>query len=301
MPTLGFYILSYQPPDPVFLKLLARLREIPGAVIAVHHDYEQSDFPTEVIEQYQLQMVPQSRRTYWSHLNNVLATFDVLKVLYEHPNHVDWFVALTPGCYPIKKAEEIVQFFAEAKEDYYLDIREVTYKQPKIELDKWIADGLYKEEMLKIPFLSKKGHFYWRSIYKERAQEQLPFNDKFKLYHGSNWMMMNRKVVEKLWEDSPYHHALVNFYQKHIHGEDQHPCPQEVIIPSLIGNLKEVNGIVTENYRYIDWKEASDWHPNTLTIRHWEALKTSDALWARKFNFPESTELLEKIDDELLS
>lgn len=106
MKHLGFHILTYQPPDELFISLLDTLKQLPNKVsIALHHDYHQSDFPQEVIDKYDLLVVKKPHRTYWSHINNVLATFDAIELLYNQEDKPDWYIALTPNCYPIKKPE----------------------------------------------------------------------------------------------------------------------------------------------------------------------------------------------------
>jgi hypothetical protein len=299
MKKLGFHILTYQEPGQFFLKLLDRLRELPNVDIVLHHDTHQSSFPQEIVEKYQLKLVEQPRRTYWSHLNNVLATFDALFLLYNQPNPPDWYIALTPNCYPIKKIEEIVNFFENTELDYYMENREVVYGKPVIDIDEYIADAFYKREIAKIPFISKKGNFYWRSIKKSR--KNVPFNETFKLYHGSNWMMFNHKTMQAIAEQNPYEHFLVKFYKENITGTNQHPCPQEVIIPCLIRNAPiSLKGDNNYAYRYINWEGAKDWHPNTLTLKHLEAILKSDALFARKFSDKEGDELVNYIDKNIL-
>lgn len=298
---LGFYILSYQSPDPVFLRLLSRLRELPNSDIVIHHDLHQSDFPKDLIQKYDLRLVEKPHRTHWSHLNNVIATFDALTLLYNQPQPPDWYIALTPNCYPLKSAEHILDFFANTCEDYYLDVREVQPNNFPIPLDQWFYEGFHKRIAFYIPFISRKLKFYWRPVKVDRKPGEVPFSKSFRLFWGSNWMMLNRRTLEEaILKANPYQHPLVNFYKKYITGDNQHPCPQEVIIPSLICNTSGIKGDMGNNCRYINWTGVSGWSPNTISMSYWEDLRSTEALWARKFSPGVSDEVMDKIDREIL-
>ena len=75
--------------------------------------------------------------------------------------------------------------------------------------------------------------------------------------------------------------------------------PIEMVIPTFIGNRTDIT-VERKNFRFIDWENAVDLHPNTLNMKHWNRIRNSNAHFARKFQPVESNELVERIDREML-
>jgi hypothetical protein len=128
----------------------------------------------------------------------------------------------------------------------------------------------------------------------------IPFNSNFRLFHGSDWFALNQKTLDRLFELDPVNHPVVRFFVDHFPAhENQFPCPQEIVIQSLVGNLE---GLLRggRNCHFIDWTGSTDWHPRILNLGHWDDIQKSGALWARKFDVIQSTELLKKLHDEIL-
>ncbi len=298
--TLGFAILSFEQPDDHFICLLDKLKQFPNARIAIHHDKEQGgEFPSKLIKKFGLLMVEPTYRTHWSHINNVLATIETFELLYKQSPEVNWFITITPACYPIKPVAEIQDFYNTCAYDALIDMHPIGKSPRYTEIDQYQLRDFNYQPWLQVPFLSKKFHFYWRTIRKRIKIHPHPFLDENEPWQGSNWLSINRTVVEKIIAEDVKNGGLVNFYKNHIGANpNMHPCPQETVLQTFVANQADLK-IEYNNYRYINWEETKNWSPNTLNIGHFEDIKKSDAHWARKFD-NDSIELLKLIEARLL-
>ncbi len=299
---VGFVILSHRDTDwPLLARLFPRLRELPEASIALHHDTYQSPLNRELIEQYEVLVVPAVGRTSWSNIINVFATVAGLEVLFRQSRRPRWYVTLSQSCYPIKPASYISRILDGLTDDFYIDMRLVNFQVSHLLLDKYVEDAIKKRTLCYIPFISRHGSFYWRPVKIYRPRSIIPFGDSFHIFHGSNWLVLSEHAVEYLLSRDIALHPVTRFYLTQYDRQDsrQSPCPQEIVIQSILGNAPELRGVY-RNWHYIDWEGARDWHPNILTERHWPAIVASDALWARKFDLKQSGTLLHRIDTEIL-
>ncbi|MBR4264893.1 MAG: hypothetical protein IKQ46_02435 [Bacteroidales bacterium] len=285
---IAFVILSCDYPGKQFEILLDKLSLFENPVIYIHHDYSQNNFNNNLIKKYNLILAPKHYTTYWSHINNVKATWDAFKIISEKYNP-DWIITITPTCYPIKPIKEIESFLKNSEYDGYMSYRKVT-ATPKWELDKWIYRDMYHKKIM-LPIIN-------RPIFIKRKTKSVPFNEDFPIWHSSNYFMLNNKAIKQLLEQEECYNKLVKFYET-FNSKNQHPCPQEIVIQSIImNNCKNIN-ICNNYYRYIKWVEGV-WSPIYLTEDNYEEVKNSDALFARKFRSPESDKLTKLIDNNLL-
>lgn len=299
--TIGFVILSHRSVDWYLLaKLLPRLRELGDVEIVVHHDTYQSPTDTLLLKKYGVHLLPAIERTNWSHISKVMAIIRGLKHLSQLSNQPNWYATLSPSCYPIKSSSKITAQISILRSDFYIDMRQVNFQSTGMELDKHVEEAISKKVMGYIPFISKKGDFYWRPIKVFRSKREIPFNKEFKIFHGSDWFLLNQKSVSYLLEVFTHQHPLVKFYLEGFSKKGiQTPSPVEIVIQSLLGNATELVGAY-HNWHYIDWSGVRDWHPHILTERHWSDIMTSKALWARKFDLVQSAGLRTRLEAEIL-
>jgi hypothetical protein len=165
--------------------------------------------------------------------------------------------------------------------------------KPGLHLAGWWWKKVLTRPLCKIPFISKRGKFYWRELRLKRTEH--PFSSKMPLMFGSNWFILNKKTISQLLAMNLQQHQLVKFYDEVERAENRHMSPDESILQCLLTD--ETKFKIDRNYlRFIDWQDLVEWHPNILTEKHWEAIQNSDALFARKFSFPSSNKVLDLID-----
>jgi hypothetical protein len=97
---------------------------------------------------------------------------------------------------------------------------------------------------------------------------------------------------------NPKKHPILNFFDELEKSEKCHMSPEESLIQCLLYDYQH-HGLCTDYLRFIDWENSVNWHPNTLIDSHYDAIKNTNALFARKFS-EESSDLLDRIDREII-
>ncbi|MFQ3589477.1 MAG: beta-1,6-N-acetylglucosaminyltransferase [Chloracidobacterium sp.] len=300
--SIGFVILSHRSQDwRLLAKLLPRLRELGEVDIALHHDTYQSAVDTALVKRYGVRLIPPVGRTYWSHISKVFAIVRGLECLFRLPRPPRWYATLSPSCYPIKSAGEIVAQLSKLTADFYVDMREVDLQSTGLELDRYVEEAVAKRTIGHVPFVSRRGRFYWRPIRVRRPRSVIPFGKHFRLFHGSDWFLLGPQAVAHILDADIPQHPVTRFYlEAYSQAGTQSPCPVETLFQSILGNANHLVG-QHRNWHYIDWNGVTDWHPRILTEEHWEQLTTSDALWARKFHPERSEPLRRRLGAEVLN
>ncbi len=292
----AFCILSHKYPDSLFEQLLSFLNRFSNSTIVVHHDYSQSDFNDELIQKYNLHMIMPSYSTKWAHISKIPAMISTYQKAIDITPDFDWLITLSCNCFPIKSSDYIENFFLNSKYDYYMENKPLGMQFEGIY--KWHYQTLFTKHIGKIPFISRKGKFYWRSIRIPIKISKTAFKN-FIPYTGADWLFMNNKTIKTLLKADIPNHPLSKYVAKQNQAPDKNASPDEIIIQTFIKNQKELKGC-DNYYRYINWEGTTEWHPNTLTIDYWDKIKNSDALFARKFDAITSKNLISKINSEII-
>ena len=292
---IGFSIMSHQTPDILFKKLLACLNEYPDKEVAIHHDFHQAGFDTNLLPDSSYELVTNYVRTYWSHTNNIKAILETFKILFS--KNCDWFVTLSGACFPVKSSAYITNFLQNTTYDGFIERNNVWTDH--FDFYQYFRKGFQTKYIFSVPFLNRKGTWKRKVIRMPRNKNEIVFTDTFIPYHGSDWFIINRKCMDYLLDNEPQIDKMVAFLADVNKGPDINVCPPEVVFQTVLGNNKSLK-LDDNYYRFTNWEGAKNWHPNTLTQKHWNALQQSDALFARKFNWEQSKELIALIDKEIL-
>jgi hypothetical protein len=290
-PKIGFVILShnYSEEKPQLHRLVRRLCDFPDTRIVIHHDFYQCPLPINAFNNYPVSFVHPHVKTSWGGMGIVEATVESIKLLLSEAPGLDWFVLLSANDYPVKSVAQILAFFKNSACDAYVDGGEYE-KAPHAE---FIHKAVFTKKRFSFPFVSRKGKFYFREFRLPVPKSQLPFNESFKLFNGEQWFMANQKTMRFLANIDYKNDPFVQYINTTT------MAPDNVIFQSFIGNNANIKTDAND-YRYIDWRNYKNHHPNTLTTGHFEALKNSPDLFARKVDYTLSADLLNRIDKELL-
>lgn len=108
------------------------------------------------------------------------------------------------------------------------------------------------------------------------------------LKKGSNWVSVTQSFVNKLLE-----------YEKEIKGEYHHThCSDEIYKQTIAWSCGFIDRISPHgNMRLIDFKRGNRCSPYTFTESDYNILKSTDALFARKFSSSVSGHLTEQLKD----
>jgi len=293
---IGFSILSHKKPDRVYIELINKLSQYPDYAIAIHHDKSKSVLDTSVfVNHSHIQLVQDPIVTQWSHVNNIEAILKTFQALYD--SNCEWFVTLSANCYPIKTPANLVDFLKQNSFDGYIECNNVNTDY--FDFYKYFRKAFKTKMLLRIPFLRKNGTFYMKPIRISRKKSDIIFDDSLIPYHGSDWFMINRKAMTYILENKSRVQKITDFLRAVNKYPDLNVCPPEVVFQTLLANNKTFV-LCNNNYRYIDWTNAVDWHPNNLTEKDFESIQLSDAFFARKLEEDSSMELVCKINELIL-
>lgn len=293
---IGFSILSHQAPGPLLEQLLFQLNRFPQKYIAIHHDFHQADFDNSLFKGLSYELVKNYTQTYWSHTNNIRAILETFRILYSQ--NCDWYITLSANCYPIKSPAYILNFLENTDVDGFIECNNVLTDH--FDFYKYFRKGFQTKYLFKIPFINKQGKLCQKAIRRPRRKDHILLNNTFIPYHGSDWFIINRLSIEYLLSNEDKISTLVNFLVDVNKGPDINVCPPEVVFQTILANNSKLK-LSNSYYRFLDWKNSKNWHPNVLTMNHWENIKKSDALFARKLDSTLSKELIEAINTYLLN
>ena len=290
--------MSHRFPDLQFSRLLdticrANSEDIHFS-IAIHHDFHQSRFPSALIDQYNLHFVENYRPTKWGHVSKVPATLDTFALLQQKENP-DWYITLSPNCYPIKPFNELANFLKNTVYDTFLEFRKIGSLEDKSHKER----SLFTKYWFRYPMISRKGDFYLRSLRTRINKQKTPFNDNFEAYTGSDWMALSNYAVKKMLDAKLYDHPVIDYLSSINEAPDIIVSPIEMVIQSFFGNDKSLNHS-RKNLHFIDWEGSVNWHPNTITMSHIDQIMTSEAFFARKFVSGHSEDIIEEIERTIL-
>lgn len=300
-PTLGFAILSHKQPSKHFEMLLEYLVAIPKVKLAIHHDYNQSYLPQGFLDRFGVRKVENYRQTQWCGVNNVYALLDTFMLLYESQPQPDWYITLSTDTYPIKSIKSILDFLINAKADVYMQRHPIGLQYGGRFANKHRA--LFTKYLCHVPCITRTGKFQMKPVRMPILKSMTPFINNFQPYMSSDWFMFNAKAMNCLVKANLYNSEFFEYLQQAVNRPDLTICPPEIAFATFFSNQKELTH-AEHNYFFIKWTDyvgKKRWHPDILTERHFDAIKNSDDLFARKFSDNESLKLTQKINSELIN
>jgi hypothetical protein len=257
----------------------------------------------------------------------VKGTLNALAFLYE--NNIDYdYVSLISGQdYPLKTNEEIKQFFIENKGKEFLSCWPLfpDKKSPYFDKHPWGASRqLYRIDRFNIKFCGKVNpipeietrrlidHNLWSTVkiflhhaaeYRKKGSFKrellLLFYSRilpnkralpnFELYGGSTWWTITRQFSEHILATNKKDKKFNNFYRYTL-------IPDEMYFQTYAMNSSFKDAVADNNLRKIIWNPEDLTHPVIFKQNDFGELINSPAIFARKFEIKESSEILDSLD-----
>ena len=115
------------------------------------------------------------------------------------------------------------------------------------------------------------------------------------LYGGSAWFSLTRTCTEALLDYTKKHPALLRRYKYTF-------VPDEMYIHTVVWNIDFPHKKMGyTNYRYIHWAKQGDSHPVNFDESYLHELSSTEAFFARKYEYPTCERLVELTDKYMLT
>ncbi|GAB2289688.1 hypothetical protein Dimus_023996 [Dionaea muscipula] len=210
----------------------------------------------------------------------IACTLQAIAILLRESLNWDWFINLSASDYPLMPQDDILYVFSNLSRN--LNFIEHTRMVAGWKLNQRakpiiIDPGLY---------LSKKSDL---SVTTQRRS--LPTT--FKLFTGSAWVVLTRRFVEYcIWGWDNFPRTTLMYYTNFISSPEGY-------FHTVICNTDEFrNFAIGHDLHYIAWDSPPRQHPRVLSMKDFDKMVQSGAVFARKF--AKDDPVLNKIDKELL-
>lgn len=295
-----------------FRRLINRLSD-ENVSIYVHVDLkaELSQFKLESLGCANVKYIQERENVIWGDFSLVKATINLMTAVKKDKNDDCYNVLMSESDYPIKSKDFIEKY--------------LTDNYGKIFLTSSPVDDVWREAMVKNrlneysvhPMPAKRFYvsidFYnlqFQSIKKTvksclflyknkkfdvilKAFKKRRFPNYLVPYGGSQWWALPTDVLNFILDFLEEHPTYIE-YHRYTH------VPDEIFFHSIISS-NFPNDRIRPSTTYVNWKRKGCALPVTFSKNDLDELKNTDCLFARKFHHEVSSELLDSIDNELLT
>ncbi|MFC0513364.1 beta-1,6-N-acetylglucosaminyltransferase [Mucilaginibacter angelicae] len=200
----------------------------------------------------------------WGQFGLIEATLRLITYVHRSVRNYDRVVLLSGQDYPIKANSYIREFFQKHPDRIFMEYFEIPCIQ-------WNNGGIDR-----FP--------YFQSV-----------RNVLKICGGSQWWSMPAFAVDFLIGTNDDLSILDDYFKKVV-------IPEESYFQTVLFNSnhdKILSNLRSESLHYIKWSGNSA-HPDLLTSAHFENMRQSAALFARKFDTGFDSGILDLIDNKLL-
>lgn len=187
---------------------------------------------------------------------------------------------------PLKTQNEIHNFFEENSEKEFVSIDDVTNDDIIERIGKYyfFQDYIGRNIGYRSALLEHLESFSLKiqSVLNIKREAL----NSMEIFKGTNWFSITHKFAIYLLSKE-------NDIRKNFKFG---LCADELFLQTIIMNSAFRNNLVNDSLRYIDWKRGK---PYTFTEEDYELLISSNKLFARKFDYNKSPEIIEHIFREL--
>ena len=298
---VAYLILAHHQPLQLFRLVKALSAE--GNYFYIHldarADLREFEFIQEQFEK--VVFIKQREACFWGQFSLVQATLNLIKATGEK---YDYSILLSAQDYPIKNNSEINQFLHDNMGKSFINYKMLPCKEVNERQNGayrfnrlHVFDGLSSHKVF--PPYSKKKLFNglfnaWANWYGKRKR---PVPNNMTVYWGHQWWILHNdaiKDINKIVSDE----KIIDFFKNTWIADEMF---FQTILLNSTDSIKR--NLVDNNYKFTHWEIDGDrtFHPSVLNEKHFSELRDSDCLFARKFSDEESIELIDKIDQQLLS
>ena len=282
----AYLIMAHQQFELV--KKLLILLDNPHHDFYLHIDAKAEDinkeYFTSCLHYSKVYFVPRIK-VYWGDQSQMKAELILLKEA--APKHYHYYHLLSGSDLPLRPSEEIYNFFENNYDKEFVHFN-------SINPNKKVLDRI----AIYHPLQSKVNNTFFRKMNSLciRTQHLFKVNRlkkvSFKIGYGANWFSITDKLAQFVLSKEDFIHRY--FYSGY--------CADELFLQTIVLNSKFLDNLYLpctnkDDYhsiqRLVDWSRGSIKNPYVFRMEDFELLKSSEYLFARKFD--------SKIDSDIIS
>lgn len=247
-----------------------------------------SDLELTNLRKYDIvKLIEQKYQVNWGGFNHLKSILYIAEQALENSeNH--YFHLITGHDFPIKTSAYFLEFFKDNNLEYleHFSIPKIGYadndNMDRIEYynfyDLWDYKIHKQYEKIALAIRLQKRLGFKRSI-----STKMP-----KLYCGSTYWSLSRECLEYVLEFTKKNKFVLNRFKYTL-------CAEEFYFQTVIMNSIFADKVANDNLRHIDWVARNGNNPAILDETDYEKLIQTNAVFARKFEYPQSIGLINKI------
>lgn len=282
---IAVLILAHKNPEQI-KRLVGRLQH-PAIKVFIHADKKSSlsKYPFAA----DISFIKKNVAVYWGDFSPIQATLNGMKEISATLSQFDFFILLSGQDYPIKSLEKLLYFLEENRNKEFINYNSISKEGWEKGMPRYQYYHYRKNK--NIP-----GWFFFAGLRAFMKIFGLKRKPPLPIWGGSQWFTISQKAFSYILNYIDNNPAYISFMKK---------CnfTDEMFFQTILLNSPLKDNCINNNLRYIDWNKNSAQKirsPKILGMEDWNAIRNSDAFFARKFDPAVSNEILDKIDKELL-
>lgn len=234
-----------------------------------------------------VKLVVKKYKVNWGGFNHLKSILYLIEEALKNDNNI-YFHLISGHDFPTKKKTYFLDFFNNTNKEYleYFDIPNIGAADNG-NMDRIEFYNLYDLWNSKVPresgMIRRCVEIQKKLGFKRNISSKMP-----KLYGGSTWWSLSRDCVSYVVYFTKKNKFVLNRFKYTL-------CSEEFYFQTVIMNSEFANKVTNDNLRHIDWKSRNGNNPAILDESDFEKLKRTNAVFARKFDYPLSNGLLNKI------
>lgn len=235
-------------------------------------------------------LVSQKYDVNWGSINHLKAILYLLQNALEDTSNT-YFHLITGHDFPIKSPQDITNYLIKNKGKEYLEYSKLPYGLwENGGYDRILYYNMY--DVLNARTGWRKGIVRRLLSFQKKNNIKRSFPKSFPedLYGGGTYWTLSRAAIKYVFDYMKENPSFLKRFKCTF-------CSEEMFFHTLILNSPLKGNVINNNLRFIVWEERNGNIPANLDETDLGAIKSSEALFARKFDYPVSELLLRQIKD----
>lgn len=262
--------------------------------VYIHFD-KKMELPITIQKNLRKEKVHYYQQTdvHWGGWSIALVAINLMKEALKNPE-ITYVHVISGQDWPLKPINDIYNYFEQNNKAYMNFFKAKDIKKSGEQIIQWQKYYFPYDNMNRRSLYGKIYHrcsMMFQTLFRVDKFKKLGIN--MEIYSGSNWCDLPRDIAIYALNYLDNHPNVLRMFQTGCFSD-------EFWMQTIIGNSKYSNRIDNDIHRYILWKHKHSSYPAILDEEDYENIQSGNYFWGRKFVFPYSASLIDKINKNLL-